>query len=54
MQEVARARFLDDFGASVAAQVTETVVAEDDRSAVDLRVRDDEIAVCRTNDILSK
>jgi len=47
VQEVARARLLDDLGPRVAAQFTEAVVAEDDRTPVHLSVGDDEVAICR-------
>ena len=37
---------LHDVGASVATQLTEAVVTEDDRLVLDLRVRDHEVAIC--------
>ena len=45
VKEVTSTWFLHHLGTWVAAQLTETVVAEDDRLAVHLSVSDDEVSI---------
>ena len=54
VQEVQGARLLHDLRSRVAAQLTESIVAEDNWFLLHLRIGDDEISICKNTQVWTR